>query len=246
MRRLPRTSTKRGGPPSSDACSATAKQVSVRDRSGSRRSSRLSHKAVSEKPRRACGKARQSSHARRPPDERHARDGRDGRFRNPALETGWGSPGVCATASVPSRSRRPSRVRARIHAKRRRAGSAVLRVHGRAAGDVDRRTGDRAGLIPRRRRRPRCRRRRTSPPAPSIVATTIRSMVVSRPSESSGTASSKRRCPGSRRGGRGVRARKPARRGPPLPRRAYPCCQALIKPCGLKTNFFAAPWSKSL
>ena len=32
--------------------------------------------------------------------------------------------------------------------------------------------------------------RRTSPPAPSIVAATIRSMMVSRPSESSGTASS--------------------------------------------------------
>jgi hypothetical protein len=31
--------------------------------------------------------------------------------------------------------------------KRRRAGSAVLRVHGLAVGDVDRRTGDRAGLI---------------------------------------------------------------------------------------------------
>ena len=37
---------------------------------------------------------------------------------------------------------------ARSHSReRRRAGSAVFRVHGRAAGDVDRRTGDRAGLI---------------------------------------------------------------------------------------------------
>jgi hypothetical protein len=57
---------------------------------------------------------------------------------------------------------------------------------------------------------------------PLPASATIRSMMVSRPSGSSETVRARRRPPASRRGCRGVRARRPARRGPPLPRRAYP------------------------
>jgi len=51
-----------------------------------RNHARLSRKAISAKPLRVRGSARQSNRARRPRDGRPASDGRDGRFRSPPSE----------------------------------------------------------------------------------------------------------------------------------------------------------------